>query len=362
MILEKLKFSLEDKTIKVNIIQYLLKPTTCDDKHCWWYLLDQGGTTKLNPLVDYTGYLMTYYSIEEAQSFHIQLEAEQINEYLVYSDLEETFNKFKVKIYDNNIEKIERFVVLLREAQFMEEHVGQSINNVYQCIVENILPNHIHYGNLLFLKAHFKTMAKSNSIRVELDEIEHKIIHASESIKDTLKDMYVNCVTLESCLNDINKQLNTVAYNTPASRLITKLLNPDSCMNNKTICPWIIPGEMAATTYIPKVIIPIIVERLEDDNVALIEKIVLKIIKENLESNPDMIAIEITPPPEGANATAILVNFMEQAVRQDIPSSMKKYFKQLLNRRKSRSQEIILDVPILSKVINIAFYLIRFDQ
>lgn len=310
--------------IQTNIIQYLLLPTTCSKKYCWWFPYEEKASTVLNPLLMFMIFAIGSFSLEQ-DSFHASMDFAQVIAYLGDSDVEDALNAFQLNVYNDDMQRIGHFITLLRDMTLADGYIGEGFGNILALMQRSAHARRLHWGNLLYMREVFKANTTNNTVKVELTQIGNKIALSKAEVEDILKHVIVDmsCYTMETCVLVLKRQLSAPAYfDKPPSKLILRLLNPISCMNEREICPWI---GMDPQSILPEIVLPSLDDRINNPDVFIMERIVLKVLRGLMVGNPDLIAEiikeEIQPPIE---------TILEQLIAADkTPDEWKKYAQEL---------------------------------
>lgn len=345
-----MRFSPELRHIEVKVVQYLLLPTTCDDKNCWWIPYLEVGSVPINPIFEYMQYLLAAYSADKVDSLHLDMDIYLILEYMSREDMAELLDRFQIRAGTLALDRVLEFLSLLQTSKLIEKNAMHSIKNVYEFVANNVMPESLNIANLYYMKTVFQEWTNDTKVRYELHEIEENIREQQAEVSSLLKNLYVDCYTLERCINKINSQLNTVAFDKPAAKPILKLFKPDSCPNKK-VCPWIVEA-ITGSEFIKVHVMPEINKLIDDSREPLIRKVVWKIIKDKLEQNTNILKDTIKPKDIPGKGQEKLKMFIEKALVHVTDENLKRYLVAARKNLGNPSSGFGLDVLIMKEFLD----------
>ncbi|XP_071051400.1 uncharacterized protein [Onthophagus taurus] len=239
MVLDTLLFSTTLPVgVKVNIIQYLLKPVVCDRQTCEWIAYEEEGSVLINPLLSYIQHLLEKFS-KEIESVHLQLDVSEIIEALTREDVSYALSNYQLREKDDDETKIMIFLELLLNMYYLPDNTLDCVEHVYLYLSEGSYPNRLTISNLAgiiaLLSSKTDEIAVLNEMRLTLNKLE-----GNPETFDVLKNVVtIDCFTMEKCLTTLKKEIEKKENKKHhvVMRSLKNLISPSSCTLN--VCPWL---------------------------------------------------------------------------------------------------------------------------
>ncbi|XP_071054305.1 uncharacterized protein [Onthophagus taurus] len=264
--------------IKLNILQFLLKPTICNSFKCHWITSVEAGSTILNPLLEYILTVMQKVG-ESTDKLHIQLDFFGLMIYLRKTNLNVVLAQYKLRPHVVEQTIITSFLNMVYELPETSKNIKISIENINNYLTGSSETYHLNSIMLIGLGRVLIKLTPSFETKMEINQYISEVYSREDDVINVLENLMFDCFNVQSCTFHIRNEFENKSIELKdIGRIILGIVAPKSCTLQS--CNWLQqPAQRPKEEQITNIMNKIVQEGKNNEELGLAEKLALGGIK-----------------------------------------------------------------------------------